>query len=141
LAPFRGTLGVDTCVKVKVKVKEVAVLIGELAQRTGASARSLRHYDRRGLLPVSRTPGGYREFPTAAVAAVKAIRGLLACGLTLAEVRMLLPCTAPDGTVQACGEVLESLHRQLHHLDQRAAEVEQARRVVQQRLSSLAKTS
>jgi MerR family copper efflux transcriptional regulator len=117
------------------------VLIGELAQRTGASARSLRHYDRRGLLAASRTAGGYREFPTAAVAAVKAIRGLLACGLTLAEVGTLLPCTAPDGAVQACGEVLESLHRQLHHLDRRAAEVEQARRVVQQRLSSLARTS
>jgi DNA-binding transcriptional MerR regulator len=120
---------------------EVAVLIGELAQRTGASARSLRHYDRQGLLPAARTAGGYREFPTAALARVEAIRGLLACGLTLAEVRTLLPCTDPDGTVQACDEVLERLHRQLHQLDQRAAEVEQARRVVQQHLSSLAKTS
>jgi hypothetical protein len=46
-----------------------------------------------------------------------------------------------DGTLQACGETLERLQRQLDQLNERSAEVEQARRVLQPRLASLAKVS
>lgn len=113
------------------------MLIGELARRTGTSARSLRHYDRHGLLPVERTDSGYRDFPAEALGRVEAIRGLLVCGLTVADIRTLLPCTGTDGVVQPCSEVLARLHERLEQLDQRAAEVQQARRAVQQRLSFL----
>jgi DNA-binding transcriptional MerR regulator len=117
----------------------VAVLIGELAQRTGSSARSLRHYDGHGLLPVARTGAGYRDFPFEAVARVGAIRGLLACGLTLAEIRTLLPCTTVEGTIRPCREVLASLSEQLKQLDKRATEVDLARQVIQQHLASISR--
>ena len=132
-------LGADT--GVKVKSVEVAVLIGELARRTGTSARSLRHYDGHGLLPVARTGHGYRDFPAEAEPRVAAIRGLLACGLTVADIRSLLPCTTPGGVVRPCREVLDRLAQQLTLLDQRADDVEQARRVVRQRLQALEETS
>jgi MerR family copper efflux transcriptional regulator len=114
-----------------------AVLIGELAQSTGSSARSLRHYDRRGLLPVARTGNGYRDFPPEAVPRVRAIRALLACGLTVADIEALLPCTDSDGVVRPCGEVLARLHRQLEELDRQATEVERARQAVRLQLSAL----
>jgi len=38
------------------------MLVGELAARTGVSARALRHYDAHALLPVERTANGYRDF-------------------------------------------------------------------------------
>ena len=113
------------------------MLIGELAQRTGASTRSLRHYDGYGLLPVARIGAGYRDFPAEAVARVGAIRALLACGLTLAEVSALLPCTTAEGTIRPCDEVLASLADQLRRLDERAAEVDLARQVIQERLVSI----
>lgn len=39
------------------------------------------------------------------------IRGLLACGLTLVEIRALLPCATADGGVRRCDEVLASFVR------------------------------
>lgn len=39
------------------------MLIGELAERTGLSLRTIRHYDDVGLLPaMARTDGGFRVY-------------------------------------------------------------------------------
>ncbi|MEV5433595.1 MerR family transcriptional regulator [Streptomyces sp. NPDC052701] len=66
--------------------------IGELARRTGVSERSLRYYEKRGLLASGRTPGGHREYPEAAVDRVIRIQELFAAGLSSAKVARLLPC-------------------------------------------------
>jgi DNA-binding transcriptional MerR regulator len=41
--------------------------IGELAQRTGLTVRSLHHYDEIGLLSAQRAEGGHRVYDDAAV--------------------------------------------------------------------------
>jgi len=38
------------------------VLIGELSRRTGASTRSLRYYERKGIISGERLENGYRDF-------------------------------------------------------------------------------
>ncbi|MFI0373687.1 MerR family transcriptional regulator [Actinomadura sp. 1N219] len=66
--------------------------IGELAQRTSVSARSLRYYEQQGLLASERTPGGHRDYPEAAVDRVIRIQELFAAGLHSAKIAELLPC-------------------------------------------------
>ncbi|MER7986605.1 MerR family transcriptional regulator [Streptomyces noursei] len=66
--------------------------IGELAQRTGVSERSLRYYEKQGLLAAERTPGGHRDFPAAAVDRVVRIQELFAAGLCSSKIAQLLPC-------------------------------------------------
>ncbi|MFI6843125.1 MerR family transcriptional regulator [Kitasatospora sp. NBC_00085] len=75
------------------------MLIGELAQVTGSTARALRHYEQAGLIGSSRAANGYREYDEAAAVRVRNIRSLLAAGLTLEDVRLFLPCL--DGDVLA----------------------------------------
>lgn len=41
--------------------------VGELATRTGVSARLLRHYENQGILPAQRSTAGQRLFETGAV--------------------------------------------------------------------------
>jgi len=113
------------------------MLVGELASRTGVSARALRHYDAHALLPVERTANGYRDFPAGAVDRVDAIKGLLACGLNLGDVEAVLPCIGPGATLQPCKVVVTRLHRQLAVLDRKADALELARSLVRQRLSTL----
>ncbi|WP_069165692.1 MerR family transcriptional regulator [Nocardia altamirensis] len=73
--------------------------IGELADRTGVSVRSLRYYETKGLLASERTSGGQREYPEAAVDRVRRIQEMFAAGLHSDTVGDLLPCIHDvDGT-------------------------------------------
>ncbi|MFE0734227.1 MULTISPECIES: MerR family transcriptional regulator [Streptomyces] len=70
--------------------------IGELARRTGASARALRHYEQAGLLASSRAANGYRVYEESAVVRVANIRHLLDAGLTLEDVTAFRACLDGD---------------------------------------------
>ncbi|WP_341946780.1 HEAT repeat domain-containing protein [Microbacterium sp. LWH11-1.2] len=65
----------------------MSMLIGEVAQQTGISARMLRHYDRIGLVsPTERTAAGYRRYSDADVQRLFRVEGLRSLGLGLAEI-------------------------------------------------------
>lgn len=67
------------------------MLIGEVAQRSGISARMLRHYDRIGLVrPSERTTGGYREYTDEDLQRLFHVEGLRSLGLTLQEIAEVL---------------------------------------------------
>ncbi len=66
--------------------------IGELSDRTGASARSIRYYERQGLLGADRTSSGQRVFRPDAVQRVALIRRLLDAGLNSRSIADVLPC-------------------------------------------------
>ncbi|GII66928.1 transcriptional regulator [Sphaerisporangium krabiense] len=63
------------------------MLIGEVARRSGVSARMLRHYDALGLVrPTGRTEGGYREYSGEDIQRIFHIESLRSLGLSLREV-------------------------------------------------------
>ncbi|GAB3706536.1 MerR family transcriptional regulator [Mariniluteicoccus flavus] len=66
--------------------------IGELAEESGVSARSLRYYEELGLIRAARTAGGWRDFDEASVERVIMIQHLLAAGLCGVTIGELLPC-------------------------------------------------
>lgn len=65
--------------------------IGELAERTGMSLRSIRHYDEVGLLvPSGRTAGGFRVYTAGDLDRLLVIRRMKPLGFTLEEMAGLL---------------------------------------------------
>ena len=66
--------------------------IGELARRAGVSVRSLRYYEKQGLLGSERTAGGQRVYPPSAVGRVRYIQQLYAAGVPSRVIVDLLPC-------------------------------------------------
>ncbi|SEF69457.1 DNA-binding transcriptional regulator, MerR family [Thermomonospora echinospora] len=67
------------------------MLIGEVARRSGVSARMLRHYESLGLLrPTGRSEGGYREYSSEDIRRIFHIESLRSLGLSLREVRCAL---------------------------------------------------
>lgn len=66
--------------------------IGELAERTGLSRRSLRYYEQHKLIASRRTSNGWRTYDEAVVLRVRNIARLLHKGLTVREVQRLEPC-------------------------------------------------
>ncbi|WP_433220117.1 HEAT repeat domain-containing protein [Microtetraspora malaysiensis] len=64
-----------------------AVLIGDVARRSGVSARMLRHYESLGLVrPTGRTEAGYREYASEDIRRIFHIESLRSLGLSLREV-------------------------------------------------------
>ena len=72
--------------------------IGELSERTGASIRSLRYYEERGLIRAERTPSGQRRYDPGTVERVQLIRDLLAASLGTEAIADVLPCIAEPAT-------------------------------------------
>jgi DNA-binding transcriptional MerR regulator len=65
--------------------------IGELARQTGLSIKTIRYYERRGLLEQPpRTQGGYRLYGPEEVASVRFVQRAKLLGLMLAEIRELV---------------------------------------------------
>lgn len=63
----------------------------ELAGMVGVNPETLRYYERRGLLhEPPRGPGGYRDYPTAAVELLRFVKRAQRLGFTLDEVEELL---------------------------------------------------
>jgi DNA-binding transcriptional MerR regulator len=78
------------------------VLIGEVAKRSGVSARMLRHYESLGLVrPSGRTGSGYRAYSSDDIRRIFHIESLRSLGLSLGEVGRALddPAFTPSALV------------------------------------------
>lgn len=74
--------------------------IGQLAERTGVSAKTLRYYDDAGVLVAStRSRAGYRLYDPAMVAQVELVRAGQAAGMRLDEIAELFAAVDRDDEV------------------------------------------
>src|SRR5690606_35134776 len=65
--------------------------IGEVAQRTGLSLRTIRYYEEVGLIrPSSRTQGGFRLYTEPDVARLNLVKRMKPLGFSLEQARDLL---------------------------------------------------
>jgi DNA-binding transcriptional MerR regulator len=89
--------------------------IGELATRAGVNQRTIHFYEGLGLIqPAHREGGGYRYFDQASVERLELISRLKAIGLSLDEIREVLPIYASDASgVAGKKRVIEILRAHL----------------------------
>ena len=100
---------------------------GELARLTGVSTDTLRHYERKGLLPLPpRTAGGYRRYPNGAVGRVRLIQRALVIGFSLDELARVLKERAEGGA--PCQKVRGIVQGRLADLNRQLADLKQLRR-------------
>ncbi len=110
--------------------------IGEVARRTDVSIRTLRFYDRLGILRVEgRSESNYRLFTDDVLDCVRRIKDLKAAGLTLRQIQRLARLECAGGDVRAAlaeayaeahGRVarqMERLELTLRMLESRISEV------------------
>jgi len=135
--------------------------IGEVAEQTGTTPRTIRYYEEIGLLPGAddRAQGKHRTYSEADVERVREIirmRDLL--GLTLEELSTLLEAESARAAIrreiqqtddpaeirrmreEALGHIttqLELVRRRRHELEQLESELVAKRRLVQRRLAGM----
>ncbi len=111
--------------------------IGEVAERTGVSVRSIRHYEQQGLVRAHRSPSGYREFDEAAVELVCRIRVLLRNGFTLEEIRSVAVDLDETNLGEVCEDVIALYYQKLQDLQERIRQIEAVQQRIQARLAVL----
>jgi MerR family copper efflux transcriptional regulator len=112
--------------------------IGELAERTGLSLRTIRHYDDVGLLPATaRTNGGFRVYSEDDFERLMVIKQMKPLGFSLEEMAEILNLlAAPDGEAPGrSGMLAEFLEKAVHQRAKMARNLAQADEFIQ-RLSA-----
>ncbi|WP_052207050.1 MerR family transcriptional regulator [Sinomonas humi] len=103
--------------------------IGELAERTGLSLRTIRHYDEVGLLPARmRTQGGFRVYEEDDVERLQLIKRMKPMGYSLeemAEILGLLLDASPIPHGADLGEFIAEAERRRDKLARNLAQAEE----------------
>ncbi len=100
--------------------------IGELADATGTTTKTIRYYESIDLLQEPRrTPGGYREYDDDAIERLRFIRDSQASGLSLTEIQSILELKESGAT--SCRHTRALLEQHLAELDEQIARMQQAR--------------
>ena len=100
--------------------------IGEVADRSGLPAKTIRYYESLGLLPApDRAANGYRTYDESVLARLAFIRAAQASGLTLGEIRGVLGLR--DRGETPCEHVRTLIDCRAAELDERIAELTRLR--------------
>lgn len=101
--------------------------IGELAQRSGVAAKTIRYYEESGVMPdPPRLASGYRDYGRDAVRRLAFVRAAQSIGLSLGEIKEILAFR--DRGQVPCGHVSSLIERRAADLSERIAALEAMRR-------------
>jgi DNA-binding transcriptional MerR regulator len=99
---------------------DVSLTVGQLAERAGVRADTIRFYERTGLLPrPRRTDGDHRRYGPADVDRMLFIRGSQRLGLRLAQIRELL--SVRDAGTCPCDQAEPMLRGHVTEIDEEIA--------------------
>ena len=116
-----------------MKAVSGALSSGELAELTGVSRDSLRHYERKGVLPRPlRGQNGYRRYPPEALQRVQLVRRALSVGFTLDELAKVLKVRDAGGA--PCEEVRKLAAQKLLNVQDQLRELTELRDDLQKTL-------
>lgn len=107
--------------------KDEYLQAGELARLSGVSTDTLRHYERKRVLPSPhRSQNNYRCYPPESIERVRLVRRALAVGFTLDELASIL--AARDHGEAPCKEVRRLAEEKLVEVDRRVRELKLLRK-------------
>lgn len=98
------------------------MVIRELAQKTGVSAKTIRYYESIGLLPhPKRAANNYRQYAPADVERLRFIVSVRRLGFSLHDISEIL--AARDKGIAPCQRVLDTIAQRLKEIDRRIADL------------------
>jgi len=109
--------------------------IGELARRAGVTAKAIRFYERKRVLPpAKRAANGYRLYGNDAVEMLSFIKQATGLGLTLAEIREIIAIR--QGGAPPCVHVRRLLRDKARDLDRKLRDLIDMRRQIRRSLAA-----
>ena len=102
------------------------MLIGELARSSGVPPRTIRYYERLGVLaPALRTATGYRDYAEDALDGLAFVRACKSIGFTLHEIAELV--AAMEGQESPCAQLIDLVEHRAEEVERRILDLSRAR--------------
>jgi MerR family copper efflux transcriptional regulator len=115
--------------------------IGELARRAGVTTRTVRYYEGLGLLTARREGGGHRQYEEQALRRLEKIDWLKGMGLTLEEIREVIPLYFGERTgARGRKKMIALLERRLAQTEERIEGLEEHRDELRAAIGRLSET-
>jgi DNA-binding transcriptional MerR regulator len=109
--------------------------IGELAQRARVTAKAIRFYERKQVLPpATRAANGYRIYGEDVVEMLRFVKQATGLGLTLAEIKDIIAIR--QGGRPPCTHVHQLLRDKAEELDRKLKDLVDVRRRIRRSLSA-----
>ena len=113
---------------------DAGLKIGELARRAGVTAKAIRFYERKRVLPPpKRAANRYRLYDDDAVGMLRFVKQATGLGLTLAEIKEII--ASRRGGRPPCAHVYRLLHDKAAELDRKLEDLLELRRRIRRSLT------
>lgn len=110
--------------------------IGALAREAGLSVYAVRYYESQGLLSkVPRTAGGFRIYRESDLDKLLFIRQAQGFGLSLEEIRGILPCS-PKGLEPCCDLAVRLFERKILEYETKIRELQNLKKQIRKLLAT-----
>lgn len=110
--------------------------ISELAKLTSASPRSIRHYEKMGLVLPARLENGYRIYDKSHLKIIQEISWLLEAGLTLKNIKYIVPCTLQKTEILMCVDLQNLFKSEIEHIDAKIKTLKKSQAILKRTLKN-----
>lgn len=110
--------------------------IGEISSKTLVSTRSIRHYEKMELINPKRSLNGYRVYNNSHVKIVKEIQWLLEAGLSLKNIKYIIPCTLQKTEILMCKDLKNLFITEISNIDRRIENLKNSKSLLRKTLKN-----
>lgn len=110
--------------------------INEFAKFCETSPRSLRHYEKLGLIAPLRNANGYREYSKSQANTIKQIQWLLKARLGLKKIKYIVPCTLQETKILMCLDLKNLFQSEIQRIDDEIDALKKSRRLLDKTLKN-----
>lgn len=105
------------------------MLINKLAQKSKVNIKTVRYYEKRGLIPEPpRTESGYREFPKEIIARIQFIKRSQELGFTLKEISELLSLRVDPDT--SCKDIKQRTISKIKNVEEKIKDLQKIKKAL-----------
>ena len=104
--------------------------INEVAAITNVSARSIRYYEKMGLIKTSRGTNNYREYTNDHLKVIERIQLFISAGVSLSKIKYIVPCTLHTDKVPMCKDLEELFFNEVKMIEKRIKDLKKSKAIL-----------
>lgn len=106
--------------------------INEISVITNVSKRSLRYYEKMGLIKPKRKKNGYRIYSIEDIKIIERIKLFVSAGVPLRNIKYIVSCTLHTDKVLMCKELEKIFFDEMEKLEVKISQLKQSKRYLKQ---------